>query len=90
MFSLEHLPHATGPDFFHQDVVAQRQGFAIALRDLFGLKLRQFPLTNEFKGQFLRILWLTLGRQEVLERIASDNAAVFKLFDEVFEGQGHV
>ncbi len=60
-----------------------------ALIDFSGLELRQVLALHELASKFLGVFGLRLGRDEILQLAGRDDARVSKLFDELFEGNGH-
>ena len=89
MLGLEDLPHAARPDLVQDRVVAQDQRLRPALVDFLGLELGEVLAANELLSEFLGVFRVGLGRDEALQLARCDDARIFNLLDELFEGNGH-
>ena len=89
MLGLEDLPHAAGADTIEDRVIAQDQRLSFARGNLLGLELCQVVLPDQFRNELFDALGVSLRRDEILQPIRSDNAAVFKLLDNGIQGDSH-
>src|SRR5260221_14350052 len=89
MLGLANRPHPPLADLFQEQVIPQHERLPFALPNLLGLKPGQLALSNQFAQQLLTVPGRSLWGQEILERVASENPAVFEVLYKLFKGNSH-